>query len=35
MAKLLIKHNTNENGEALANVHENEAFQEIYDYKGG
>jgi hypothetical protein len=26
---------TNEKGEILANVHENAAFQDVYDYKGG
>lgn len=35
MAKLLIKHVCNEKGELLANIHENSAFHEVYDYFGG
>jgi hypothetical protein len=34
MAALLVKHQTNEKGETLALVHENQGFQEIYDYNG-
>ena len=34
IAKLMIDHSTNEKGEILANVHENSAFQNVYDYSG-
>ena len=34
VAKLYLKHVTNKEGELLANVHENLAFQEVYDYRG-
>jgi len=34
LAKLYIKHQTNSNGKLLANVHENAAFQEVYDVHG-
>ena len=35
VAKLMIDHSTNEQGELLANVHENSGFQEVWDYNGG
>jgi hypothetical protein len=34
IAKMYLKHMTNDKGEVLANVHENVAFQEVYDYHG-
>ena len=35
IAKLMVDHNTNDDGQLLAQVHETQGFQEIYDYKGG
>jgi hypothetical protein len=35
IAELMVEHNTNENGELLALVHETQGFQEVYDHKGG
>jgi hypothetical protein len=34
IAEITLAHSTNDKGEFLANVHENVAFQEIYDYHG-
>ena len=34
LARLMVDHITNEKGEILARVWENQGFQEIYDYKG-
>lgn len=34
LTDMLVKHMTNENGEVLALVHEDRAFQEIYDFHG-
>ena len=34
LAKLVVDHITNDKGEVLARVWENQGFQEIYDYKG-
>ena len=35
IAKLVVEFATDEQGRELANVHTSEAFQEIYDFKGG
>ena len=35
IAKLVVDYTTNEDGQELANVQSSQAFQEIYDYKGG
>lgn len=35
LAKVLVKHITNEEGALLAHVEENPGFQEVYDYRGG
>ena len=34
LAKLLVEHSTDDDGNILARVWENQGFQEIYDYKG-
>ena len=35
VAKLVVEFTTNEDGQELANVQTSQAFQDIYDYKGG
>ena len=35
IAKLVVDFTTDDQGRDLANVHTSQAFQEIYDYKGG
>jgi hypothetical protein len=34
LADAYVKHYTNEKGELLTNLHENIAFQEMYDFHG-
>ena len=34
LAKLFVEHITDDNGDILARVWENQGFREIYDYKG-
>jgi len=34
IADLFVEHQTNEKGEALAHIQANQAFQEIYDFRG-
>ena len=34
LAKLLVEHITDDEGNILARVWENQGFQDIYDYKG-
>lgn len=34
MAKILVNHMVDDNGNMLAHVEENPGFQDVYDYKG-